>query len=47
MIQYFPKLYERFSDNVRDELDQSIYAPKADLKGATGADTCNLAANQI
>ena len=40
MIQYLPKLYDCFGGNVNIELGLSSYAKKkADLKGATGADT--------
>ena len=41
--QYFPKPYDRFGENVKVELHLSNYATKADLKGATGVDTSNLA----
>ena len=44
MSQYFPKSYKGFGRNVKVELDFSDYATKVDLKGATGVDTCNLAA---
>ena len=44
MRQYFPKTFERSGENVKVELDLSNYATKTDLKGATGVDTCNLAA---
>ena len=42
--QYFPKPYECFSGNIKVQLNRSNYATKADLKGATGVDTSNLAA---
>ena len=42
MSQYFLKSYERYSGNVKVELDLSSYATKADVKGATGVDTSNL-----
>ena len=44
MSQYFTKPYEHYSENVKVELDLSNYATKADLKGALGVYTCNLAA---
>ena len=44
MSRNFPKPYDRFGGNVKVELDLSNYGAKADLKGATGADTSNLAA---
>ena len=44
MSQYFLKPYERFSENVKVEIDLSNCARKADLKGASDGDTCNLAA---
>ena len=43
MSQYFPKPHDRFSGNVKVELDLSNYATKFHLKGATGIDTSNLA----
>ena len=43
MSQFFPKPYERFRGNIKDKLDLSNYVPKTDLKGATGANTSNLA----
>ena len=42
--QYFPKPYERSSGNVKVILDLSNYATRADLKGAIGVATSNLAA---
>ena len=33
MSQYLPQSYERFSKNIRVDLDLSNYATKADLKG--------------
>ena len=41
-FQYF-KPYNRFEGNVKVELDLFNYAPKTDLKGATGTDASNLA----
>ena len=43
MSQFFPKPYERFRGNIKGKLDLSNYVPKTDLKGATGANTSNLA----
>ena len=42
--QYFLKPYESFGKNIKVDLDLSNYTRKADLKGATGVDTSNLAA---
>ena len=39
MSQYFPKLYEHSSGNVKVELDLVNYATKIDLKGRTSVDT--------
>ena len=39
MSQYFPHPHQRSSGNVKVELNQSNYAMKADLKGATRLDT--------
>ena len=36
MSQYFPKEYSSFDRNVKTKIDQSNYAKKAELKGATG-----------
>ena len=44
MSEYFSKLFKHFRGNVKVELDLSHYPTKADLKGATGVDTSNLAA---
>ena len=44
MSQYFPKPYERYSGNVKVELDLSNYGTKENLKVAVGLDTSNLAA---
>ena len=46
MIQYFPKPYKHFGGviSVKVKVDLSNYATKADLKNATGIDTCKLAA---
>ena len=41
--QYFPKPSDCFGDNIKVELDSSNYATEADLKGATGVNTTNLA----
>ena len=41
--QYFPEQYERYSGNIKIVLNLSNYPIKADLKGATGVDTSNLA----
>ena len=43
MSQYFPKQHNRFSGNVKIELDLSNYATKTDLNGETGIDMSNLA----
>ena len=43
MIQYFPQLYECSCRNIKVELDISKYATKANLKGAAGVNTSNLA----
>ena len=43
MSEYFYQ-YKLFRGNVKVELDLYNYATKADLKGATDFDTCNLAA---
>ena len=43
MSQYFPKPYKPFGGNVRVELYLSSYAPKLELKEATGTDTSNFA----
>ena len=42
--QYFPKPYRSFKGNVKVELDLSSYAPKAELKNATGVYASKLAA---
>ena len=47
MCQYFPKSYQHSGRNIKIELNLSNNATKADLKRAAGADTSNLAANQI
>ena len=39
-----PKSYKNYGGNVKVKLDPSYYGTKADLKGATGVDTTNLAA---
>lgn len=39
-----PKSYKNYGGNVKVKLDPSYYGKKADLKGATGVDTTNLAA---
>ena len=44
MSQCFPKPYERYSGNVKAELDLSNYETKENLKVAVGADTSNLVA---
>ena len=44
MSQHFPKPYEVSGGNINIKEDLSNYATKDDLKGATGADTSNLAA---
>ena len=44
MSQYFAKPDECSTGNKKVELDLYNYAVKADLKGATGVDTSNLAA---
>ena len=44
MRQYFPKLCECSSRNTKLELDLTNYAIEADLRGATGLYTSNLAA---
>ena len=43
MSSYFPKPYKYFGGDVKVKLDLPNYAAKADLKGATGADSPNLA----
>ena len=43
MSQYFPKPHNRFSGNVKVELDLSNYATKTDLNRETGIDMSNLA----
>ena len=43
MSEYFYQ-YKPFRGNVKVELDLYNYATKADLRGATDFDTCNLAA---
>ena len=44
MSHYFAKPCECSGGNIKIELDLSNYATKADLKGATGVNTSNLAA---
>ena len=44
MNQYFPKPYRIFGGNLKVKLDLSSYAIKAELKGATTADTSTLSA---
>ena len=43
LYQYFPKPYEHSGGNLKVELDLFNYAIKRNLKGATPADTSNLA----
>ena len=43
MIQYSSKPYQRYSGNVKIELEVINYATKADLKRATDVDTSNSA----
>ena len=43
MNQYFSEPFEPFSGNISVKLHLSNYATEADLKGATGVDTSNLA----
>ena len=43
MSLYFPKPYEPFGGEIKDKVDLSNYATKADLKDATGIDTSNFA----
>ena len=43
LYQYFPKPYEHSGGNLKVELDLFNYATKRNLKGATPADTSNLA----
>ena len=47
MSQYFPKLYECYSCNVKVELDLCNYVTKENLKGATGVDTSYVAAKTV
>ena len=44
LSQYFHKLHEHYSGNVKVELDLSHFVMKGDKKGATGVDTSNLVA---
>ena len=44
MIQYFPKPYEPFGEDISVKVDLSNYATKKDLKNTTGIDTYKLAA---
>ena len=44
MSEYFPRLYERFHEDISVKLDLSSFATKADLKRATMFDTSDLAA---
>ena len=41
MSQYSPKTYQRYSGNVKIELDVIAYATETDLKRATDVDTSN------
>ena len=43
MSEYLPKPYKHFGGNVKVEIDLSNYPTKAELKGARGVDTSNLA----
>ena len=43
MSQYFPTPYELFEEDINVKVDPFNYATKADLKDATGIDTCNFA----
>ena len=43
MSQYFPKPYKLFGRDINVKFDLSNYAPKSDLKNATGIDTSKLA----
>ena len=43
MSQYFPKPYKPFGRDINVKFDLSNYAPKSDLKNATGIDTSKLA----
>ena len=44
MSEYFFKLYEPFGWDINITMDLSKYAAKADLKGAAGVNTSNVAA---
>ena len=46
MSEYFPK-QKSLGANVKIELDLSNYAPKADLKTATGVDTSDFAKKKL
>ena len=42
-MSYFPEPHSHRKTKIKVDLDLSNYSTKADLKGATGADTSNLA----
>ena len=43
MIQYFPKPYERFGENVKVKVDLSNYATKTDIENISDIDTSSFA----
>ena len=43
MSQYFPKAYEPFGGDINVKVDFSNYAPKADIKNISHADTSSFA----
>ena len=43
MIQYFPKPFRNFGENINAKVDLSDYATKTDLKNVTPVDTSSSA----
>ena len=43
MIQYFPKPFRNFGENINVKVDLSDYATKTDLKNVTHVDTLSSA----
>ena len=47
MIQYFPKPYKSFEENINVKVDQYIYGIKADTKHILHVDTSNFELKSI
>ena len=43
MIQYFPKPYEQFGEDINVKVDLSYYATKSDIKNITHFNTSRFA----